>query len=331
MPSAKQTRRTAQRPALPRSVPEELPGWSWAQNAAGELALVAPGGESTAWFLRNAEARALAQARSYVAQRPQLRTCRAEAAAVAQLGWVARALPAAGWELHPRGAAQSRVALDDAGLHTAAAMLLSEPGLTLRALATELTAAGEMVALVGDDLAPDDLAALCERAAALGAVVEPPEEPGGRCRVVSPAWDGRQELRLSLDDLAQQIAEWETAAASRAGVPAISAALLALVERARALGAVVDVLDGVTLHVLPPERVGGVDLWLTPEGLERLLGAWEAPAKTVQLELPAFDQRAFQQEWSLVQQALDDIGAAATLALLHAAQARLSEVEGHER
>jgi hypothetical protein len=204
-------------------------------------------------------------------------------------------------------------------------MLLSEPGLTLRALATELTAAGEMVALVGDDPAPDGLAYVRERAAALGVVVEPPEEPGGRCRVVPPAWDGRQELRLSLDDLAQQLAEWEAAAVKRAGAPAISEAVLTLVERARALGAVVDVLDGATLHVLPPERVGGVDRWLTPGELERLLGVWEAPAETVRLELPAFDRQAFAQEWGLVQQALDDIGAAATLALLHAAQARISQ------
>jgi hypothetical protein len=328
MPSAKHTRRTTQRPTLPRTVPEDLPGWRWAQNVAGELALVAPGGESTAWFLREAEARALVAARSYQAERPQLRTCHQEAATVAQLGWVARALPEAGWELHPRGAAQPRVATDDAGLHTAAAMLLSEPRLTLRALATELMAAGEMAALVGADPAPDGLTELRERAAALGVVVEPPEGPGGRCRVVPPAWDGRQELRLSLDDLAQQLAEWETAATKRTGAPAISAAVLALAERARALGAVVDVLDGATLHVLPPEHIGGVDQWLTPAELEQLLGAWEAPAETVRLELPAFDRQAFAQEWGLVQQALDNIGAAATLTLLYAAQARLSEVQG---
>jgi len=166
-------------------------------------------------------------------------------------------------------------------------------------------------------------------AVALGVVVEPSEEPGGRCRVVPPAWDGRQELHLSLDDLAQQLAEWETAAKSRVGAPAISAAVLALVERARALGAVVDVLDGATLHVLPPERVGRADRWCEPAELERQLGAWEAPA-ALRLELPAFDQRAFAQEWQRVQQALGDIGAAATLALLHAAQARLSEAEGCE-
>lgn len=338
MPSAKHTRRTAQRPALPRMVPEDLPGWRWAQNPAGELALVAPGGESTAWFLRDAEARALAQARAYAAQRPQLVVCCAEAAAVAQLGWVARALPVAGWELHPRGAAQTRVATKDAGLRLAVALLQAGPELALRALATELTAAGGMAALVGDDLmevepqaaphpAMDSLEALREHAAALGVVVEPPEELGGRWRVVPPAWDGRGEVRLSPDDLVLQLAEWETAAADRVGAPGITAAVRALVERARALGAVVDVLDGQTLHVLPPERMGGADRWLSPSELEQLLGAWEAPAETVRLELPAFDRRAFAQEWGLVQQALSGVGAAATLALLHAAQARLSEAE----
>jgi hypothetical protein len=144
---------------------------------------------------------------------------------------------------------------------------------------------------------------------------------------VPPAWDGRQELRLSLGDLEQQLAEWETAAAKWAGAPPITAAVLALVARARVLGAVVDVLDGATLHVLPPERVGGVDRWLTPGELERQLGAWEAPA-ALRLELPAFDQRAFAQEWGLVQEALSSVGAAATLTLLHAAQMRIGEAQG---
>lgn len=156
MTAAYRTRRTSaatRRPALPKSVPADLPGWAWAQNRSGEVALLAPGGESTPWFVQDAEARSLAAARSYQSERPHLVACREQAASVAQLGWVARALPGAGWELHERGTGQVRVFTDDAGLRAAVGLLQAAPRPSVVELWEALRASGAAAELVLDGVA----------------------------------------------------------------------------------------------------------------------------------------------------------------------------------
>ncbi|HEU4328795.1 MAG TPA: hypothetical protein VFS21_36995, partial [Roseiflexaceae bacterium] len=145
---------TSKRPDLPKGVPEDLPGCSWVGNRAGEAALVLPGGETTPWFVREAERQAVEAARAYLAERPHLVEHREAASSVARASWVARALPQAGWELYERGTAQIRVATDDAGLVAAAQLLQPGTCLSVIELCDALQSSGA-AHLVIEGIAPE--------------------------------------------------------------------------------------------------------------------------------------------------------------------------------